>query len=79
MKFHYTVNLEPDVKALSDQALQATKCFLSLFKLVSFDLKSKRSLFDSLVTPILLYGSEVWGMQDFDCIDKFRLNFSKLC
>ena len=41
MKFHYTVNLEPDVKALSDQALQATNCLLSLFKLVSFDLKTK--------------------------------------
>ena len=28
MKFHYTGNLEPGVKALSDQALRATNCLL---------------------------------------------------
>ena len=78
MKFHYTGNLEPGVKALSDQALRATNCLLSLFKRVSFDLKTKISLFDSLVTPILLYGSEVWGMQGFDCIDKVHIKFLKI-
>ena len=78
MKFHYTGNLEPGVKALSDQALRTTNCLLSLFKRVSFDLKTKISLFDSLVTPILLYGSEVWGMQGFDCIDKVHIKFLKI-
>ena len=78
MKFHYTGNLEPGVKALSDQALRATNCLLSLFKRVSLDLKTKISLFDSLVTPILLYGSEVWGVQGFDCIDKVHIKFLKM-
>ena len=78
MKFHYTGNLEPGVKALSDQALRATNCLLAPFKRVSIDLKTKISLFDSLVTPILLYGSEVWGMQGFDCIDKVHIKFRKI-
>ena len=69
MKVHYTGNLEPGVKALSDQALRAINSLLVLFKRVSFDLKTKISLFDSLVTPILLYGSEVWGVHGFNCID----------
>ena len=70
MKFHYTGSLGPSVKALSDQAQRATNCLLSLFKRVSFYFKTKISLFDPLVTPILLYGSELWGMQGFDCIDE---------
>ena len=78
MKFHYTGNLEPGVKALSDQALRATNCLLSLIKRVSFDLKTKISLFDSLVVPKLLYGSEVWGMQGIDCIDKVHIKFLKI-
>ena len=75
MKFHYTGNLEPGVKAFSDQALRATNSLLALFKRVSFDLKTKISLFDSLVTPILLYGSEVWDMQGLNCIDKVHIKF----
>ena len=63
MKFHYTGNLEPDVKALSEQALRATNCVLALFKRIHFDIKTKLSLFVSLVSPILLYGSEIWGLQ----------------
>ena len=78
MKFHYTGNLEPGVKALSDQALRATNSLLALFKRVSFDLKTKISLFDSLVTPILLYGSEVWGVQGLICIDKVHIKFLKI-
>ena len=31
VKFHYTGNLEPGVKALSDQALRATNCFKTSF------------------------------------------------
>ena len=80
MKFHYTGSLEPGVKALSDQALRATNCLLSLFKRVSLDLKTKISLlvFDSRVTPMLVYGSEVWGVQGFDCIDKIHIKFLKM-
>ena len=78
MKFHYTENFEPGVMALSDQELRATNCLLPLFKRVSFDLKTKISLFISLVTPILLYGSEVLGMQGFDCIDKVHIKFLKI-
>ena len=59
MKFHYNGNLEPGVKALSDQALKAANNLLALFKRMSFEVRTKLKLFDSLVSPILLYGSEV--------------------
>ena len=34
-------------------------------------------LFDQLVSPILLYGCEVWGFEDIKQIEAFHLNFCK--
>ena len=39
MKFHYNRNLEPGIKALSDQSLKATDQLLALFKRMKFDVK----------------------------------------
>ena len=77
MKFHYNGNLEPGVKALSDQALKAANNLLALFKRMSFDVRTKLKLFDSLVSPILLYGSEVWGIHEYDHVDKIHIKFCK--
>ena len=76
MKFHYNGNLEPGIKALSDQALKATNQLLALFKRMKFDVKTKLRLFDSLVSPLILYASEVWGIYGYDHIDKIHI---KLC
>ena len=77
MKFHYNGNLEPGIKALSDQALKAANQLLALFKRMSFDVRTKLRLFDSLVSPILLYASEVWGIFGYDHIDKIHIKFCK--
>ena len=76
MKFHKNGNLEPGVKALSEQALKAANQLLALSKRMSFDVKTKLKLFDSLVSPILLYASEVWGIYEYEHIDKIHI---KLC
>ena len=34
-------------------------------------------MFDTLVVPILLYGSEVWGIYNFKEIDKLHFKFCK--
>lgn len=36
-----------------------------------------RKQFDSLVVPILMYGSEIWGFYKRDDIEKFHLRFLK--
>ena len=77
MKFHYNGNLEPGIKALSDQALKAANQLLALFRRMSFDVRTKLRLFGSLVSPILLYASEVWGIFRYDHIDKIHINFCK--
>ena len=77
MKFHYNGNLEPGIKALSDQALKAANQLLALSKRMCFDVKTKLRLFDSLVFPILLYASEVSGIFGYDHIDKVHIKFCK--
>ena len=44
---------------------------------MSFDIKTKVKLFDSLVTPILLYASEVWEIYEYEHIDKIHIKFCK--
>ena len=68
MKFYK--NLEPGVKALSEQALKAANQVLALSKRMSFDIKTKLKLFDSLLSHILLYASEVWGIYEYEHFDK---------
>ena len=65
------------VKALSEQALKAYNSLLSVFTRIKLDIKTKLSLFDSMVVPILLYGSEVWGIYENKEIDKLHIKFCK--
>ena len=63
------------MKAFSDQALRAANGLLALLKRLSFDIKTKLSLFDSLVTPILFYGAGVWGIYNNSSIDKIHIQY----
>ena len=49
------------VKVLQEQALRAYYNSLSLFDRVHLDIKTKLSLFDKMIAPIILYRAEVWG------------------
>ena len=42
------------------------------------DIETKLQLFDSIVTPILLYGSEVWGFENIRNVEKIQIRFYKL-
>ena len=78
IKFHCTGILNRVVKTLNDQALKACNHLLSVFSRISLDIKTKLSLFDSLVVPIILYGSEVWGVYNLREVDKLHLKVCKL-
>ena len=71
------IELTYAVKALSEQALKAYNSLLSVFTRIKLDIKTKLSLFDSMVVPILLYGSEVWGIYENKEIDKLHIKFCK--
>ena len=77
LKFYYTSNFIHAVRALNEQAQKAYHTLLKVFDKVSLDIKTKVSLFDSLVLPILLYGAEIWGVYSFKDIDKLHVRFLK--
>ena len=77
VNFTYTGNMRSAVKKLYDQALRAYNCFLSVFSRVCLDVKTKLSLFDALVLPIIMYGSEVWGIYGYKEVDRLHLKFCK--
>ena len=77
VRFTHTGNLSNAVKTLSDQALRAYYNLLSLFDKVEIDIRTKLKLFDTMIVPILLYGSEVWGVYNFKEVDKLHIRFCK--
>jgi hypothetical protein len=57
---------------------QAEKSLFAIYKKtrndnIPIDLELK--LFDSLVEPIILYGSEIWGFENIQIMDKIHLKF----
>ena len=65
------------VKALSEQAIRASHSLFSVFDRVYLDIKTKLSLFDSMVVQILLYGSEIWGVYEYKEVEKLHIKFCK--
>ena len=64
-------------KTLSDKALRTMNNLVVLFKQKKLDIKTKLLLFDRMVAPILLYSSELWGIYDYNEIDKIQLKCIK--
>ena len=50
----------------------------ALFYRVKIDVKTKLTMFDTLVVPILFYCSDVWGVNNHKDIDTLHLNIVKL-
>ena len=48
-----------------------------LYKLTFLSPRHKLELFDKLVTPILDYGSEIWGFIQGNAIERVHLQFCK--
>jgi len=56
------------------QVTQAKRALFSLkSKIEMFDLPFDIviDLFDKMILPILLYGCEIWGYEDLECIEVF--------
>ena len=44
----------------------------------NLSIECQLDLFDKAVVPILLYGSEIWGFENFDLLERVHLKFCKL-
>jgi len=48
-----------------------------LHKFTSLSVQHRLDLFENLITPILNYGSQVWGFAQSTCIEMVHLQFCK--
>ena len=69
-------------KAIKKQAEKATKAMFEVLKrgrTHNLSIECQLELFNKMVKPILLYGSEIWGFsKNIQCLEKVQLRFCKL-
>jgi hypothetical protein len=78
VKFNYNGKFNKTTKYLCDQARKAMFAVLKKSRTLCLDIDLQLQLFDSMVTPILLYGVEVWGVGNIDIVKQFQLKYLKL-
>ena len=64
-------------KRLSEQASKALFSLHSLFEQISLNVAEKANMFDSMILPILMYATEVWGFHKGNEVEKIHLTFLK--
>ena len=68
-------------KAINKQITQAKKAMFALLekaKILKLPIDITYELFERMVLPILLYGSEVWGACDLSKVEIFHRNFIRI-
>lgn len=64
-------------KHVAEQAKRASYSLLNKIKTISLPVDIQIDLFEKMVKPILLYGSEIWGIGNLDIIEQVQLKFYK--
>ena len=77
MLFNYNGNFCAAKKKLTDQATKAMYALYRKLQNVSLLVDLQLKLFDSLISPILTYSSEVWGFENSKIVEKIHLQFCK--
>ena len=62
-------------KMIKEQATKAMYLLKSRIRNLDLPIDIQLKLFDQTITPILLYGSEVWGFEDCSIIESVHLSF----
>ena len=70
-------NWSKALRILGAQAEKALKCIRTFWKLGHPNVDVAFKIFDSRIVQILLYGSEIWGSESRNQIEKIHLRFCK--
>ena len=73
-----TGNFNIAIKAQANKGTRAMYEVLKQGKTHGLSIECQIDLFDKIVKPILLYGSEIWGFSNIHDIEKVHLRFCKL-
>ena len=75
--FNYNGSFKTARTKLVDQARKAMYALYRKISYINLPIDLQLKLFDSLVSPVLLYASEVWGFENKDNIERVHLQFCK--
>ena len=78
LKFNYNNQFKVAPKHLYDKAAIAMFTLLRKAKCLMLPVEKQIELFDRMVAPILLYGSEVWCPQMSEIMNKLQIRFYKI-
>ena len=77
IKCNYNNKTKKSIRKQISQARRAMFSLISKARKLDLPIDIQLELFDQLVSPILLYGCEVWGHTDIADIEKFYMRFCK--
>ena len=77
VNMHRNRRFTTGIKTLCDNALKAMFALLKKIRNLHIPLDTSLALFDTLVVPILSYGSEVWAYENLDLVERVHLKFLK--
>jgi hypothetical protein len=75
--FNYNENFCTAGKKLLDQANKALYALFRKIRNLAIPIDLQLKLFDSLITPILVYSCEVWGFKNKQGIEQMHLQYCK--
>jgi hypothetical protein len=76
--FNYNNKFNKTAKKLYDQASKAMYSLLRKSRVSGLPIDTQIELFDSVVAPIILYNSEVWGTNNLAIVNKLQIKYYKL-
>ncbi len=74
---NYNSNFNKSISRQISQAKRAMYGLLTKSRKLNLPIDLQLELFNQLVLPILLYGSEVWGYQNIEHIERFHRKYLK--
>ena len=75
--FNYNGSFVKARDKLMDQARKALYCLYRKLRNISIPIDLQFKLFDTLILPILTYGSEIWGYENTKQLEKLHLQFCR--
>ena len=64
-------------KYLKEQVMKAMYSLINKCRSNHLSVKCQLEMFDKAIVPILLYGSEIWGFENIDILERVQLYFCK--
>ena len=76
--FSFNGKFQKAKKRLLGQARKAMFALVAKSRKLGLAISVQLHLFETMIVPILLYGSEVWSLEDLNILDRFQLKYCKL-